>query len=1246
MNPEKIENFLNLCSEKKEILSIFDVELFTIKEADDESEGVIPDGAEVKISGNLNALDSFLSRFINYFQIENLSIFCTMNGSPNEKIYSYSFFSFVKLFNLFIKEATGVLTPGFETRDTSLLTSDLFYLFSRSDYFFDEDVDLPSYYLLLLDLLEEKWNVRNGKSFSDTFLLNKKFEIKQSVNNVANDFFIGFDEGETARSFLMNFFTHYSFLDTTEEFDYPNILFKKELDEKEVFFYSFAVISNSVFSSRFNSVLSIENKLAFIDAVKFFLDKADSINVPEAIISSVKNTTTSSDNIFNFVSKLYSGLLYLTSEEVDKIKDKKIEEDAKKKIKDADKLVDNIESYEKADSFSKFAKLKDAFKIAFLMSKNQKDSIKELNKIYTEIKNKNVPELLDSELCSWILLTVYSMFFIYKDDRNLLTRMSDTSELNKLKEEFKKESFVKQIPGYLNTTQSINVGWEPMLGSLNNDVSKIYANFYNFFTGLENPYSEYLNDEKYNTMQSKVLQGRKDFIGSLNEDKYLEKIQSYFYDPRTDRNGNKKSSIYNLIKNGGNLFAELEDPLEFKAYAEGLSFSLDISAMLVNSCLEMASSAILEVYLSLFEKKFIKFKVIENGKTVTKELSISDIYFELITITKILELSSGKNISLSDLKAELEKINENILTPDPSKPNSILYFLDSEGYFALTGTTILGSSGIDSIKSALGITGKGSNAKETNFLKQLSSKTWYNSYTVYSKNKDYWFLFQYLKNRNLALKSNNCFYNITFLTKQINSLTDAEKCFCFLMSIKERISVTSQSQNTGEIDVNATINAFNASVSSNAYKIPIGKTSHSETLFDYYSCFQTFYFKETSLLRNLIDSCSRDSLFSSWQDGINSAAINFSKAASDSRKRFSELAVNKNLTPVLDTLARMLPTTSLLYKNFGINLSPMLNKLRDWIDLSMDFTLHIIKTFLAEYKKDINESYELIRIQLFSYKYSNRIYSMNLFLDCLVEAIPKYQFCLTNNLLTPEEVSFGIYSDYKAKEAEKKSSSSSDSNNSNPITGSNIDLSKSSNNYISDPTTSGTSTSKQDLIRLAIAGAFNDQKVSFVSDNNDGTKSILIGGLPIDQVPIVRVESDYDVFVALEKNKNGVVLQTPTDLVVSDFVDFITPQGEKINSAAISQIVASYKVNSLASIGLNSKDNVDSGKLKETVAKLNLDNGISYSDAGYITGVDFTKANATQLFDSIGKFNYNDFIDYTFTNHKILESNSKKESDE
>ena len=97
MNPEKIENFLNLCSEKKEILSIFDVELFTIKEADDESEGVIPDGAEVKISGNLNALDSFLSRFINYFQIENLSIFCTMNGSPNEKIYSYSFFSFVKL---------------------------------------------------------------------------------------------------------------------------------------------------------------------------------------------------------------------------------------------------------------------------------------------------------------------------------------------------------------------------------------------------------------------------------------------------------------------------------------------------------------------------------------------------------------------------------------------------------------------------------------------------------------------------------------------------------------------------------------------------------------------------------------------------------------------------------------------------------------------------------------------------------------------------------------------------------------------------------------------------------------------------------------------------------------------------------------------------------------------------------------------------------------------------------------------
>jgi len=100
-------------------------------------------------------------------------------------------------------------------------------------------------------------------------------------------------------------------------------------------------------------------------------------------------------------------------------------------------------------------------------------------------------------------------------------------------------------------------------------------------------------------------------------------------------------SIYNFIKNVGLLFSELENPIEFKVYQEGLSFTLDLSAALNNTCLEIASTAILELYMFLFTKKVISYKV----GTEEKKLSIADIYFELNTIIRILELASLSGVS-------------------------------------------------------------------------------------------------------------------------------------------------------------------------------------------------------------------------------------------------------------------------------------------------------------------------------------------------------------------------------------------------------------------------------------------------------------------------------------------------------------------------------------------------------------------------------------------------------------------------
>ena len=67
------------------------------------------------------------------------------------------------------------------------------------------------------------------------------------------------------------------------------------------------------------------------------------------------------------------------------------------------------------------------------------------------------------------------------------------------------------LDGYLETTQAVNIGWNPQLKMLNNDFTKFFANLYNFITGSKNPYSVFLKDDDHNKMQDSVLKGRKAF---------------------------------------------------------------------------------------------------------------------------------------------------------------------------------------------------------------------------------------------------------------------------------------------------------------------------------------------------------------------------------------------------------------------------------------------------------------------------------------------------------------------------------------------------------------------------------------------------------------------------------------------------------------------------------------------------------------------------------------------------------------
>ena len=61
-------------------------------------------------------------------------------------------------------------------------------------------------------------------------------------------------------------------------------------------------------------------------------------------------------------------------------------------------------------------------------------------------------------------------------------------------------------------------------------------------------------------------------------------------------------------------------------------------------------------------------------------------------------------------------------------------------------------------------------------------------------------------------------------------------------------------------------------------------------------------------------------------------------------------------------------------------------------------------------------------------------------------------------------------------------------------------------------------------------------------------------------------------------------------------------------------------------------------ELNKLLVDVNIDSGINFSDSGYISSIDFSKTNSKQLFDAISNFNYTDFVNFKFTNHKILES--------
>ena len=111
------------------------------------------------------------------------------------------------------------------------------------------------------------------------------------------------------------------------------------------------------------------------------------------------------------------------------------------------------------------------------------------------------------------------------------------------------------------------------------------------------------------------------------------------------------------------------------------------------------------------------------------------------------------------------------------------------------------------------------------------------------------------------------------------------------------------------------------------------------------------------------------------------------------------------------------------------------------------------------------------------------------------------------------------------------------------------------------------------------------------------------------------------------------MISIPKNTLISDFSDLLRPTKNEDDKKAINQVIASAKIKGIDDF-LKSNVVSDPKEINKTLVDFNVGGGIEIANAGHIASIDFNKTNSRQLFDSITDFNYTDFVDYNFTNHK------------
>ena len=935
---------------------------------------------------------------------------------------------------------------------------------------------------------------------------------------------------------------------------------------------------------------------------------------------------------------------------------------AKKKIGELDDVLDQLTSEDKPNK--KIDLFKKAFKLCFDFKDIDATNLKTLNQLYKDSTNTTWLSPNNDELCFMILMAVYFVFVATQDQKNRIVDGVSETDFNTLRDKLSKTGLtgvysglelngIQKVPGWLETNQIKYIAWEPQVSMLNKDFYKYYSALYNFVTGKENPFNDFIDDDGFKNIQKLAIQGREALCdaGPIND--FIAQAESYIYDSKNVRTNGTNSattskdnlSIYQLVKTIGDLAAELSNPVEFKKYTAGINFYADIYATLNNTAVEIGSSLILNSYMTLFSKKFIEIGA--------NKYSISDIYFELTMLNKIFELCDSGVVTANNFKQELTKIKNSVIDADPTNPNCLGTFLESEGYFAISGLDFLSTESIDVLTLVTGgtsysekwLTTFKSKVQNANSTSNVDSTAL--SWSLYQNNKNYWYFVNYLKTKVYATGV----YDFNFddsskLLLNAKNCSSYEKAFSFMCSVKDmtnfKISLINEFDVYSDVSLNgylkklkASCASFNGTGSNKVFDLPLGETTvtvadnQKDKNFNYYTLFTNFMDSTTNYHATFVavlDAILSTEAFQVWESNLSSNLTFFANKASVNKKALVKYFVSNNVTPLLDTVARMLPTSVLLFGKLKFNISKLLKNITELIDLSFSFTIKALKDFSAKYKKSVDESYELITWQILKKDYSSKIYSFNVLLDIIFENIGDYSFCLSNGSLGLNEVSFSVFK--KALESATGSNNDyviSDPNNTTVI-----------NNLVKISNQSNTNNTLQ-----ALADSLNN-KVTTTLTTDDG-KTLLVVKNPGDDTDVtttdpITIFNDQQ-FVQLMKTFNTAgVYDIAKNTKLSDFLSFITPTSDILRQQALKQIISDYFLDSVSTFNKNNDVGSESDSDKDKTSVTTNVSGVSVADAGYVSSVDFSKANSKLLFDSINKFNYTDFIEFKYTNFKLMES--------